>query len=280
MGSIDDEPVPTSAPTIPIIDFEKWYNATNDAERKAVAKDMIQGCRQIGFVYIINHGVPEAFLDEAFTMSARFYNLPYDQKMLAAHPPGTAVHRGYTEPGRTKETIDYAADPEREQRKRARGDLKETYEVGSAQNKAQGNVWPPEATLPGFQEFMLKFYWECNRVSQEVLRALAVGIGLEDPEHLTKLHSGHGNQLRLAHYPSIPADSLEKDEADRLGAHTDFSTFTLVFQDDCGGLQVQNPFKAQDEAFVDATPIKGACVMNIGDPLMRWSNGELVLDIR
>jgi isopenicillin N synthase-like dioxygenase len=47
----------------------------------------------------------------------------------------------------------------------------------------------------------------------------------------------------------------------------------LLFQDDCGGLEVEdinNPGQ-----FIPATPIKNAIVMNVGDLLQRWSNGRL-----
>src|SRR5947207_1342982 len=49
---------------------------------------------------------------------------------------------------------------------------------------------------------MTSFYWICFEVASNILRALALGIGL-DEDHLLKLHSGHYNQLRLLHYPPI-----------------------------------------------------------------------------
>lgn len=43
----------------------------------------------------------------------------------------------------------------------------------------------------------------------------------------------------------------------------------MLFQDDCGGLEVAT----RAGEFVKAPPVKNAIVMNIGDLLMRWSNG-------
>lgn len=57
----------------------------------------------------------------------------------------------------------------------------------------------------------------------------------------------------------------------RLPAHTDFGTITLVFQDECGGLEIEHPKKPGE--FIRADPVKDAIVMNIGDLLMRWTNG-------
>lgn len=120
---------------------------------------------------------------------------------------------------------------------------------------------------------MTSFYWTCFASAQAILRALALGIGLDDDTHLLHHHSGHHNQLRLLHYPPIPAEAVEAGKFARMPAHTDWSTVTLLFQDDCGGLQVEDPARAGE--FVDVPPVPGTCVMNVGDLLMRWSNGEL-----
>lgn len=55
-------------------------------------------------------------------------------------------------------------------------------------------------------------------------------------------------------------------------AHSDWGTITMLFQDDSGGLQVEDPNRQGH--FVDATPMTNALVMNVGDLLMRWSNGS------
>jgi isopenicillin N synthase-like dioxygenase len=142
--------------------------------------------------------------------------------------------------------------------------------MGSEQNSEQPNVWIPDAALPGFREFMQQFYWDCFAVGGNILRAIALGLDLEE-DHLLKIHSGHNNQLRLLHYPSIPAEAVESDKMARMPAHTDWSSITMLFQDDCGGLEVEDidhPLR-----FIPATPIKDAIVMNVGDLLQRWSNG-------
>ena len=118
---------------------------------------------------------------------------------------------------------------------------------------------------------MTNFYWECNKASQEILKAIGTGLGLTDPEWLLKFHSGHNNQLRLLHYPPIPAKELENQTSARMPAHSDWGSITMLFQDDCGGLEVENQHKAGE--FIKALPLKNAIIMNIGDLLMRWSNG-------
>ena len=131
-------------------------------------------------------------------------------------------------------------------------------------------MWLPEHLVPGFRDFALKFYWECFKVGKNILRALAVGLGLPE-DHLVNYHSGHNNQLRFLHYPPIYLAALESDHFDRMPTHTDWSSITMVFQDDSGGLEVE----MQDGSgqFMPVTPVKGSLVMNVGDLLQRWSNG-------
>lgn len=114
------------------------------------------------------------------------------------------------------------------------------------------------------------YYWECSRVGDEILQALAVGLGLAE-NHLLDKHSGHSNQLRLLHYPPISVEALNSGTATRCPAHTDWSSITLLFQDDCGGLEVEDVH--HPGSFIPATPIKNSIVMNVGDLLQRWSNG-------
>jgi isopenicillin N synthase-like dioxygenase len=120
---------------------------------------------------------------------------------------------------------------------------------------------------------MQSFYWTCFEAAKTILRALALGIGLQEDE-LLRLHSGDYNQLRLLNYPPIAAKALEHGGGfERMPAHTDWSTITMLFQDDCGGLQVEDP-KVPGK-YTDVEPIEGTLVMNIGDLMMRWSHDSL-----
>jgi isopenicillin N synthase-like dioxygenase len=125
---------------------------------------------------------------------------------------------------------------------------------------------------------MQEFYWECDKIAKELLKAIGTGLELKDPEYLLKFHSGHNNQLRLLHYPPIRAAELENGTSARMPAHSDWGSITFLFQDDCGGLELETQHVPQE--FVKVTPVKHALVMNIGDLLMRWSNGKTRLRIR
>jgi isopenicillin N synthase-like dioxygenase len=67
-------------------------------------------------------------------------------------------------------------------------------------------------------------------------------------------------------YPPQPADL----GAEQFGVapHTDYGCITLLWQDQTGGLEVQR----KDGQWIDAVPVDGTFVINVGDLLARWSN--------
>ncbi|KAK5634410.1 hypothetical protein RRF57_010124 [Xylaria bambusicola] len=284
-----------SSTPIPVVDLRLWSDGS-PADRKCVASELTEACRRVGFVYVRNHGVSDDLLAEAFTWAKKLFDLPREMKMLAPHPPGTSVHRGYSWPGLEKVSqIIYAdGDEERQVESRRVSDVKvclsisfslatffylpdiplfsflycscESYEIGSEDFAQQPNVWIPEDVL----RFTTAFYWRCFEVAKELLRALALGLGLDDEDFFVRFHSGLNNQLRLLHYPPVEVEKLVKGEVERMSAHSDWGTVTMLFQDNGEGLQVEDP--NQRGHFVDATPMNGALILNVGDLLMRWSN--------
>lgn len=92
----------SSEKNIPIVDFSAWKSFSDQKARLQVAKQIVSASREVGFVYIINHGMPASLLDEAFDWSRRFFALSEEDKLKAPHPEGWAVHRGYSWPGLEK----------------------------------------------------------------------------------------------------------------------------------------------------------------------------------
>ena len=88
--------------SIPIVDFAAWDPKTAPEKRKSVAQELVRACRSVGFVYIVNHNVSSERLAQAFGWSKKLFDLELEQKMLAPHPEGHTVHRGYSWPGLEK----------------------------------------------------------------------------------------------------------------------------------------------------------------------------------
>ncbi|KAJ7676988.1 thymine dioxygenase [Mycena polygramma] len=254
---------------IALIDFAPFLDGSNKEE---VAHQMLESFKKIGFVYLLNHGISPERTAQMFELSKTFFAQPMEVKKLAPHPPSGTHHRGYSPPGQEKVT-QHVYDPDEIAAHRAQApDVKESFECGREGDEVMPNIWLPDGVLPGFKETCLEFFWLCHEIELNILRALAVGFGLQE-DYFTKLHTAPDNQLRLLHYPSVPTADLENDAVVRIGQHSDFPSITLLLQDEVGGLEVEDPHAPG--VFRAAPPVPGALVVNAGDFMMRWSNDTI-----
>ena len=88
--------------SIPVVDFAGWSSNASLEQRKIIAQKIVEACQNVGFVYITNHNLSPARLAQAFEWSKKLFDLKLEQKMLAPHPSGFTVHRGYSWPGLEK----------------------------------------------------------------------------------------------------------------------------------------------------------------------------------
>jgi isopenicillin N synthase-like dioxygenase len=103
-------------------------------------------------------------------------------------------------------------------------------------------------------------------LGRRLLRGFALALGLPE-EAFDAFVTKPPSQLRLVHYPYDPAEA----QAAGIAAHTDYECFTILLPT-APGLEVMNGAGA----WVDAPPIDGAFVVNVGDLLEIWTNGTFV----
>lgn len=111
-------------------------------------------------------------------------------------------------------------------RRAAVPDVKESFDIGREGDERAPNVWPPADVLPGFREFFSRFYEACFALEDDLLRAIAVCLGLPR-DYLLPFHKGRENQLRLLRYPVVEEGRLVRGEVERIGAHTDYGSTCL-----------------------------------------------------
>ncbi|KEF54470.1 uncharacterized protein A1O9_09637 [Exophiala aquamarina CBS 119918] len=255
---------------IPIINLEPLRSGTPE-QALDTGRNVYDAFRGVGFAYIKNHGLPQELLDQAFEWSAKFFALSQSDKDKAPHPPYGWWHRGYSGVGREK-VVQMVYDKESIADLRKCPDFKESFELGREDDERTPNIWPPEEVLPGFRDFFNRFFETCYKIELDLLRAIALGMGL--PENFfQEYHTKRDNQIRLLHYPPVEAELLRNGSMERIAAHTDFGTMTLLFQDQVGGLEVEDIH--EKGKFNPAPFIPGTIVVNIGDFLQRWSNDTL-----
>jgi isopenicillin N synthase-like dioxygenase len=98
---------------------------------------------------------------------------------------------------------------------------------------------------------------------------MADALGLEH-HWFDPMIDRHTSAMRALNYPP-QADVLGTGLDGQLGAsaHTDYGTLTILMADTTQrGLQVQ----ATDGEWMDAVPVPGSLVVNLGDAMARWTN--------
>lgn len=249
---------------IPEIDFAPFESGDMAAQR-AVAQELYQACRDVGFFYLRNHGIPKELIDRSFTQAAEFFSLPLDLKDNLAWDE---TNRGYArterqtldpgKPGDLKETLDLGREPG----VREPDDVPPPY-YPSWMPKGQMNKWSPE--LHEFRQTALEFYAAAHETVCRVLRAFAIALDLPE-SFFADRHQRRNHTARFAHYP--PLQTKPKLEQLRAGAHSDWGSITLLLQDNVGGLEI----RTTDGNWIAATPVPDTVVVNIGDLMQRWTN--------
>jgi isopenicillin N synthase-like dioxygenase len=242
---------------VPVVDVAGLRGAAD--EREQVAHELGAAAREVGFLYVTGTGVDPALFDDLLRVTTAFFSLPLDVKMRT-YIGRSRNHRGYVPVGEevfSGGTID----------------LKEAFDLGRdlpaddpdhvAGRMLGPNQWPD---VPGFAAACTAWYEAVMSLGRTLLSGFALALGERADvfdRHVTKPPS----QLRLIHYPHDP-DAVD---ATGIGAHTDYECFTIL-KPTAPGLEVLNGAGE----WIDVPPRDGAFVVNIGDMLETWTNGEFV----
>ena len=207
---------------IPLIDFSAFLSG-DEQIKKRTANAVLSGFQRAGFIYLRNHGIPKPVVQQTFAQSAAFFKRPQTQKdQLAWTTP--EANRGYVTQGREKVTDETDAAEIEKLRLQQGQDLKESLEIGREGEPGHPNHWPDRFDAGGkeFKEEMLGFFDQCKDLHMMVMRAIAVGLGIEEKWFDGFCDQGD-NTLRLLHYPEVRAEVFERNAMQvRAGAHTDY----------------------------------------------------------
>ncbi|MGB1258124.1 MAG: isopenicillin N synthase family dioxygenase [Thiolinea sp.] len=233
--------------TIPIIDFQA-FNTGDEASRLAIADAVHKAASEVGFMYVKNLAIDDAMIAEAFRSSADFFSLPTEQKNRCAYRP--ELNHGYQAIGGQR--LDSGKHP----------DLKETMTMRNVPaNSDHAELWPSAE----FTRTANSMFTACLDGVNQVMEAFAIALKLP-LNFFRESHLGENIALRYLHYPVITGEIGDQEMG--AGAHTDFGTVTLLFQDDVGGLEVEGV----DGIWQPAPYIPDTIVVNTGDLMARWTN--------
>lgn len=243
---------------IPSVDLADFLSG--DASRKAhFVEQLGKAYTGIGFVALKNHLLSEKLVEDLYKEVQSFFNLDEATKK-SYEVPGLAGQRGYVSFGK-----EHAKDSNA-------GDLKEFWHFGQevGDNDPIKSEYPVNvivSDLPRFNEVGMEAYQRLEDTGREVLRAIALFLGLDENYFDKKIK--HGNSiLRPIHYPPITS---EPKSAVRAGQHEDINLITLLIGASADGLEVLN----KQNEWVAVTALPDHIVVNVGDMLQRLTNNKL-----
>lgn len=240
---------------VPLIDISSLRSG-DPARRTATAEAMGKAAREVGFLYVSGHGVDPALITGVLDQAKTFFAQAHEAKM-AAYIGRSVNHSGYVPEG---EEV-FAS---------GKIDKKEAYDVnldyrGEGRAPMLGpTLWPD---VPGFRDAALAYYRAMAGLADTLFAGFALALGMPET-YFTPFRRDPPSQLRIIHYPFDPDGPPDQQG---IGAHTDYECFTIL-HGDAPGLEVLNG----EGQWIDAPPIPGAFVVNIGDMLEAWTNGEFL----
>lgn len=244
--------------TIPSVDLAD-FTSGDPARKEKFIRELGNAYEEIGFVALKNHGLPAALEKKLYSEVKHFFDLPEASKRKY-EIEGLAGQRGYTSFGK-----EHAKG-------RSEGDLKEFWHFGQevADNDPIKSEYPENivvAELPEFHKTGIEAYKTLENTGRQMLRALAVYLGLDEAYFDSRIH--HGNSiLRPIHYGPI---MHEPQSAVRAGEHEDINLITLLMGASADGLEILN----KKGEWVAVTALPEQIVVNVGDMLQRLTNNRL-----
>lgn len=251
---------------VPVIDIGGWP-AGDDAARAAIADEVDDACRRVGFMQVVGHQVADHTVDGLRRAIDAFFGAPIETKGRWT-APRPSINRGYTPP--RSERLSYSlgvVSPD---------DLFEAFNVGAAQSDFPGldldpevyaeNIWPDFVGGDQFAAQVGAWFGAAGAVARRMTEIFATALGLA-ADHFTTFTDHSIDVLRLNHY-DVPPGTVVADGQLGMGAHTDYGIVTVLWADPVPGLEILR----HDGTWHPVVPVPGALLINLGDLLARWSN--------
>ena len=253
--------------TVPVIDLSRFRHGTMQ-DKQSVAAEFDRACRDIGFLIVSGHGVPQSVQTTLYQTAKAFFDLPLSDK-LEARRLQSEQNRGYIPYGEERLVRMHGGD--------SPPDFKEVFAIGpyavpdapyytqaAAYPNFAPNIWPVGA--PTLRPAMEAYYQAMEGLTHTLSQVAALALELPEDWFDIKLDR-HTSHLRLLHYPA-PEGALESGQL-RCGEHTDLGALTILRNEAVpGGLEVRD----RNGDWLAAPALPNTFVVNIGDLMMRWTN--------
>jgi isopenicillin N synthase-like dioxygenase len=244
---------------VPVIDVASLVHHT--AERGRTAEQIGAACRESGFFYVVGHSVDESLSRRLEALSREFFAQSESQKMQIAMSRGGRAWRGYFPVGRELTS----GKPDRKEGLYFGAELPADHPAVLSGRPLHGpNLFP---AIPGFRETVLEYLDSLRQLGHRLMSGMSLSLGLDEDYFRQRYFRDPLILFRIFNYPhAVASDGSETPWG--VGEHTDYGLLTILRQDDTGGLQVKSRSR-----WIDAPPIPGSFLCNIGDMLERLTRG-------
>ncbi|TIH30208.1 isopenicillin N synthase family dioxygenase [Subtercola vilae] len=251
----------TALETLPILDLSRLDKGADEAA--AFRAQLREVTHEVGFFYLVGHGVSQQLTDEILALSRQFFELPIEDK-LSIENVKSPQFRGYTRVGGelTHGDIDWREQIDV-------GVERPAVEPGPGVDdywRLEGpNLWPD--ALPEFRTAVDRWNAELSTVALTLLRSLAESLGSPADIFDEAFAERPFSLIKIVRYPG----ESNPDPKQGVGAHRDGGVLTLLLvEPGKGGLQVEHGGE-----WIDAPSVPGSFVVNIGEMLELATGGYL-----
>ncbi|XP_074281796.1 1-aminocyclopropane-1-carboxylate oxidase homolog [Silene latifolia] len=216
--------------------------------RDKIVKQVLHASEKWGFFQVVDHGIPLEVLEKTLQGNQMF------------HEQDVEVKKMFYSRGDLMKCVVYGSNYDLYVSRAA--NWRDTFALV---NSYPGFFDPNQ--IPEFcRDVMMNYIEHVLKLSETLLELLSMGLGLEPSYLKDETQCTQGWYLVNHYYPACPAPELTIGTT----KHSDPSFFTILLQDNLGGLQVFH-----ENQWVNIPPIPGAFVVNIGDILQIMSNDKL-----
>ncbi|GMH24493.1 hypothetical protein Nepgr_026336 [Nepenthes gracilis] len=227
--------------SIPVVDLSMWDDPT-------VGKLICDAAEKWGFFQVINHGVAMEVLEGVKEATHRFFGLPPEEKRkyFKEHSASNHVRLSTSFIPEAESALEWK-------------DYLSLFYVSEEEALA---LWPAVC-----RDQLLDYMKKCEVIIKPLVQVLMNGLDIKNIDNQMESLLTGSKRINLNYYPKCPKPELTVG----VGRHSDVSTFTILLQDEVGGLYVRG---LDGESWIHVPPIDGALVINIGDALQIMSNGR------
>jgi isopenicillin N synthase-like dioxygenase len=244
--------------TLPVIDMASLFGG-NELQRATVAGAIGGACRDAGFFYVTGHGIDAGLITQLERAARGFFGLPEAEKNEIAMARGGRAWRGYFPVGGELTS----GKPDQKEGLYFGSELAPDHpRVRRGLPLHGANLFPKRPME--LRHLVLDYMTAATRTAHALMEGIALSLGLEANYFHRHYTSDPTILFRIFHYPHTEASSPDWG----VGEHTDYGLLTLLAQDSNGGLQVKTR-----GGWIEAPPVPGTLVCNIGDMLDRLTGG-------